>query len=103
VRNPGGCGRDPIRLLYVTPEKVVKSGVLRALFSQLAREGRLARVVIDEAHCVSQVCACVRVRVCGRCGAGDQCFPISHALTVASCLLPLAVLLSDRCCCCCSF
>jgi superfamily II DNA helicase RecQ len=57
VRNPGGG--EPIRLLYVTPEKVVKSNLLRGLFAQLNREGRLARVVIDEAHCVSQVCVCV--------------------------------------------
>lgn len=42
------------RLLYVTPEKVAKSDVLlRHLESLHARE-LLARIVIDEAHCVSQ-------------------------------------------------
>nr|XP_023897078.1 ATP-dependent DNA helicase Q-like 4A [Quercus suber]POF20969.1 atp-dependent dna helicase q-like 4a [Quercus suber] len=42
------------KLLYVTPEKVARSDVLlRHLESLHARE-LLARVVIDEAHCVSQ-------------------------------------------------
>lgn len=42
------------KLLYVTPEKVAKSDVLlRQLESLHARE-LLARIVIDEAHCVSQ-------------------------------------------------
>ncbi|KAH9685508.1 bloom syndrome protein [Citrus sinensis] len=42
------------KLLYVTPEKVAKSDVLlRQLESLNARE-LLARIVIDEAHCVSQ-------------------------------------------------
>ncbi|KAK3016325.1 hypothetical protein RJ639_007305 [Escallonia herrerae] len=42
------------KLLYVTPEKVAKSDVLlRHLESLHAREA-LARIVIDEAHCVSQ-------------------------------------------------
>ncbi|XP_041012179.1 ATP-dependent DNA helicase Q-like 4A [Juglans microcarpa x Juglans regia] len=42
------------RLLYVTPEKVARSDVLlRHLESLHARE-LLARIVIDEAHCVSQ-------------------------------------------------
>ncbi|PIM99694.1 ATP-dependent DNA helicase [Handroanthus impetiginosus] len=42
------------KLLYVTPEKVAKSDVLlRQLESLHARES-LARIVIDEAHCVSQ-------------------------------------------------
>ncbi|KAJ4717333.1 DNA helicase, ATP-dependent [Melia azedarach] len=42
------------KLLYVTPEKVAKSDfLLRQLESLHARE-LLARIVIDEAHCVSQ-------------------------------------------------
>lgn len=42
------------KLLYVTPEKVARSDVLiRNLESLHARE-LLARIVIDEAHCVSQ-------------------------------------------------
>ncbi|XP_057978261.1 ATP-dependent DNA helicase Q-like 4A isoform X2 [Malania oleifera] len=42
------------KLLYVTPEKVAKSDVLlRHLESLYARE-LLSRIVIDEAHCVSQ-------------------------------------------------
>ncbi|KAJ4963350.1 hypothetical protein NE237_023289 [Protea cynaroides] len=42
------------KFLYVTPEKVAKSDILlRHLESLHARES-LARIVIDEAHCVSQ-------------------------------------------------
>ncbi|XAR56334.1 DNA helicase [Bertholletia excelsa] len=42
------------KLLYVTPEKVARSDILlRHLESLHARES-LARIVIDEAHCVSQ-------------------------------------------------
>ncbi|CAN4110683.1 unnamed protein product [Withania somnifera] len=49
--NSDGC---KYKFLYVTPEKVAKSDVLlRQLESLHARES-LARIVIDEAHCVSQ-------------------------------------------------
>jgi bloom syndrome protein len=44
-------------LLYVTPEKIAKSDVLMRALNALRSEGRLARVVVDEAHCVSQVCS----------------------------------------------
>jgi hypothetical protein len=40
----------------VTPEKIAKSDVLMRALNALRNEGRLARVVVDEAHCVSQVC-----------------------------------------------
>ncbi|KAI5593411.1 hypothetical protein BDE02_03G013400 [Populus trichocarpa] len=42
------------RLLYVTPEKVAKSDVLLRHLESLNGRGLLARIVIDEAHCVSQ-------------------------------------------------
>lgn len=42
------------RLLYVTPEKVAKSDVLLRNLESLNGRGLLARIVIDEAHCVSQ-------------------------------------------------
>ena len=43
-----------VQLLYVTPEMVNKSQqILRAL-KDLHRKKKLARIVIDEAHCVSQ-------------------------------------------------
>lgn len=43
-----------IQILYVTPEMINKSGALIDTFQQLHRRDRLARIVIDEAHCVSQ-------------------------------------------------
>ncbi|PGH29181.1 bloom syndrome protein [[Emmonsia] crescens] len=43
-----------IQLLYVTPEMVNKNAALQDLLSHLHSRGRLARIVIDEAHCVSQ-------------------------------------------------
>ena len=45
---------DYIQLLYVTPEMVSKSGRLLNELDKLYRRGKLARFVIDEAHCVSQ-------------------------------------------------
>ncbi len=48
-------GPDPhLRLLYVTPEMVVKSHQMRGALRTLYNNERLARFVIDEAHCVSQ-------------------------------------------------
>ncbi|KIV82834.1 hypothetical protein PV11_04907 [Exophiala sideris] len=43
-----------VQLLYVTPEMLNKSQVMVKTFQDLYRRGRLARLVIDEAHCVSQ-------------------------------------------------
>lgn len=43
-----------IQILYVTPEMVGKSQAINKIFSDLHRRGKLARLVIDEAHCVSQ-------------------------------------------------
>ncbi|MEW5309751.1 MAG: hypothetical protein WDW38_001613 [Sanguina aurantia] len=42
-----------VKLLYATPEQLVKSSGLRRLLDQLHASHRLARIVIDEAHCVS--------------------------------------------------
>ncbi|CAI9103814.1 OLC1v1002376C1 [Oldenlandia corymbosa var. corymbosa] len=42
------------KLLYVTPEKVAKSDLLLRHLDNLHSRGLLARIVIDEAHCVSQ-------------------------------------------------
>lgn len=43
-----------IQILYITPEMINKSGALTAIFHGLHERDRLARIVIDEAHCVSQ-------------------------------------------------
>ncbi|CAO1635097.1 unnamed protein product [Parajaminaea phylloscopi] len=47
--------KDPTtRLLYVTPEFVGRSRQAMDIFTYLSRKQKLARFVIDEAHCVSQ-------------------------------------------------
>ena len=51
--------RDPnveniIQLLYITPEMISKSTSIVNAFRELHRRRKLARIVIDEAHCVSQ-------------------------------------------------
>jgi bloom syndrome protein len=43
-----------IRLLYVTPEMLTKNRRMCSMFEDLHRRRKLARIVIDEAHCVSQ-------------------------------------------------
>ena len=43
-----------IRVLYVTPELLGKSGAIVSTLERLHQRGLLARLVIDEAHCVSQ-------------------------------------------------
>ncbi|KAJ7900182.1 ATP-dependent DNA helicase [Mycena olivaceomarginata] len=44
-----------IKLCYVTPEKIAKSKTFLAMLQKLSDGGQLARIVIDEAHCVSQL------------------------------------------------
>ena len=43
-----------LELLYLTPEMISKSNAMVGCLSRLSDQGRLARIVIDEAHCVSQ-------------------------------------------------
>ena len=43
-----------IQLLYITPEMISKSKMMLEAFRDLYQRGKLARIVIDEAHCVSQ-------------------------------------------------
>lgn len=43
-----------IQLLYITPEMIGKSGQLSTFLAKLHAKRRLARIVVDEAHCVSQ-------------------------------------------------
>jgi len=40
-------------MLYVTPEKIAASMKLTQVLNNLHCRGKLARLVIDEAHCVS--------------------------------------------------
>ncbi|KPJ14469.1 Bloom syndrome protein-like [Papilio machaon] len=44
----------PLKLLYVTPEKISNSPKFQAMLDTLYSRGKIARFVIDEAHCVSQ-------------------------------------------------
>lgn len=43
-----------MKLLYVTPEKVAASNKLTQILNNLHCRNLLARIVIDEVHCVSQ-------------------------------------------------
>ncbi len=43
-----------IQLLYITPEMITKSSYINDTLSRLDTNKKLARIVIDEAHCVSQ-------------------------------------------------
>ena len=50
-------GHNPenfIQLLYVTPEMLSKSVAINRIMDDLYERKKLARIVIDEAHCVSQ-------------------------------------------------
>ncbi|XP_010533955.1 PREDICTED: ATP-dependent DNA helicase Q-like 4A isoform X2 [Tarenaya hassleriana] len=49
-----GSDHSKYKLLYVTPEKVAKSDSLLRHLESLNARSLLARIVIDEAHCVSQ-------------------------------------------------
>ena len=50
---------DPwTKLVYVTPEMMVLGGTIKGILRGLLQRRRLARFVIDEAHCVSQVSGC---------------------------------------------
>ncbi|OQE47421.1 hypothetical protein PENCOP_c001G08890 [Penicillium coprophilum] len=51
LSNGGGEGME---VLYITPEMLSKSQALIRALEKLHRAKRLARLVIDEAHCVSQ-------------------------------------------------
>ncbi|PWY97991.1 ATP-dependent DNA helicase, partial [Testicularia cyperi] len=46
---------DGIKLLYVTPERIAKSKSCLSALQVAYEQGRLSRIVIDEAHCCSQM------------------------------------------------
>lgn len=48
------CDDPLVKIFYVTPEMAVKSPKFRNALQILLQRGRLARFVIDEAHCLSQ-------------------------------------------------
>ncbi|PYH37379.1 RecQ family helicase MusN [Aspergillus neoniger CBS 115656] len=50
----GFSAEEDIELLYITPEMVNKSQAITKSLDKLNRSRKLARIVIDEAHCVSQ-------------------------------------------------
>lgn len=54
-------------LVYVTPEKVVNSKLLLSRLEKLHSAERLSCIVIDEAHCCSQVVRCVSIDCSERC------------------------------------
>lgn len=50
----GQIKNHSIRLLFVTPERLVQSAALSRILNDLYQTNELKRIVIDEAHCVSQ-------------------------------------------------
>jgi bloom syndrome protein len=48
------CPEQFIELLYITPEMINLSDTIQNVLRELHRNKKLARIVIDEAHCVSQ-------------------------------------------------
>jgi len=46
-------GHPKPAMVYITPEKLKESNILKSLLSDLYRDKNLARFVIDEAHCIS--------------------------------------------------
>ncbi|KAJ3508401.1 hypothetical protein NLJ89_g5771 [Agrocybe chaxingu] len=50
-----GPGQEELKLTYVTPERMSKDKSFRSLLQRMDEAGKLARIVIDEAHCVSQL------------------------------------------------
>ena len=45
--------QSDLKLLYVTPERIVKSKTLISRLEKANKEGLLQRFVVDEAHCIS--------------------------------------------------
>ncbi|PVG04636.1 ATP-dependent DNA helicase [Serendipita vermifera] len=54
-KGPAHGGQNEIKLVYVTPEKIAKSKTFLSALQKMANNGTLVRIVIDEAHCVSQL------------------------------------------------
>ncbi|KAL5476913.1 hypothetical protein ACEPAI_3099 [Sanghuangporus weigelae] len=54
-KNRNGMAGPEIKFCYVTPEKIAASKSFTSMLEKLANAGKLSRIVIDEAHCVSQL------------------------------------------------
>jgi ATP-dependent DNA helicase Q1 len=52
----------PLRLVYCTPEKIIKSKQLLGVLEKLNEADQLSRIVIDEAHCCSEHGMCVSIQ-----------------------------------------
>ncbi|KDN53055.1 ATP-dependent DNA helicase [Tilletiaria anomala UBC 951] len=52
IKNLGNTS-DRLKLLYVTPERIVKAKTLLSCLQTADENGQLARIVLDEAHCCS--------------------------------------------------
>ena len=48
-------GQRPLRLVYVTPEKISKSKQFKNQLEKVYANGRLSRIVVDECHCCSNL------------------------------------------------
>lgn len=48
------CREPLIKLLYLTPEKIMASKAVSDMLKNLYQRGKLARFILDEAHCLSQ-------------------------------------------------
>ena len=44
--------KKDVKFLYVSPEKILMSELLKIVLAELATKGLIQRIVIDEAHCV---------------------------------------------------
>lgn len=43
---------DGVKMLYITPEKLNRSGMIQSLLRDLAGNNLISRFVVDEAHCL---------------------------------------------------
>eukprot|EP00959_Pyramimonas_sp_CCMP1952_P453939 9469106-Pyramimonas_sp.AAC.1 len=64
-----------VTLLYVTPEGLCLDEKLRAVLKELAEKGKVARLVMDEAHCVSMWGHTFRPEYAKVGGARQKLFP----------------------------
>ena len=49
------CDHGCVKMLYITPEKLSRSGMIQGLFRDLSNRNLISRFVVDEAHCLRYV------------------------------------------------